>query len=945
MAEKIAPKTSVQKLASTSKSLIISVVSKLKLNLYHMKKSLPNSLKGSYMSQNNDPKLALVEKIRQVIRNQSYPTDIAEIKENIKILKEKSEFNLANKFLTKIRENLQNQRLSQPALTGQEWWQAETAKNEVWAVHQLALCIYKNEEIPARKRLEQAISLLEEVGLRDDSNKNTETLCLGGAVYKIKWQQFGQIEDLYESLAFYRAAFERNPQQDMGYGGINAAFILDILADRASRIAHRSNTSSEEASRLKEKSDTLRQQIIATVPTWIEQDQSIIEEYRFWHLLTLAEAHFGLKEYQEAGEWLKKADVTNADNWKKQTLFMQLRHLAYLQGIAPPKETDNPVDWDPAWKALAIIVGEKNAQRALTSGSGTVGLALSGGGFRASFFHLGVLARLAEMDALRTVAAISTVSGGSILGAHYYLEVQNLLQTKADYEITREDYIKIVRRVQENFLAGVQTNIKMQTFASLKDNWDFFSRKKDYSRSHRLGEFYEAMLYQKIGENSNHSEPRCMPELLIQPEGVADVESFKPKFCNWERHAKAPALILNSSSLNSGHNWQFTANSMGEPPGHILGEIDINRRYRRIYYDNAPTDELKKYRLGYAVAASACVPGMFEPLTITGLYQDRTVRLVDGGVHDNQGIAGLLSEGCTRILCSDACGQMEDVLQPPDTPTGVLLRTTSILQDRVREAEYQDLRSRLDSHALDGLFFVHTRKELEDDPLNWIGCEDSRSVASNSNHQTSYGIDRDLQEKIATMRTDLDTFTEVEAYALMASGYQITKREFELLQQQHRKEGKSGTWGNYDIDASGVDWPFRPLEPLMAMKRETNKQSEDLHHQLKIAREVFSKAWYLIPQYKIAAIVTGVIAVIGVVFFAALAWSTTISVGVMIISVVLSMIAMAVPLLHWLMPASRFRLIFKTSITLVGYIVAKIHLKYVNEKFLKRGQLERLLKL
>ncbi|TXI20529.1 MAG: hypothetical protein E6Q62_01235 [Nitrosomonas sp.] len=401
-----------------------------------------------------------------------------------------------------------------------------------------------------------------------------------------------------------------------------------------------------------------------------------------------------------------------------------------------------------------------------------------------------------------------------------------------------------------------------------------------------------------------------------------------------------PALILNSSSLNSGHNWQFTANSMGEPPGHILGEIDINRRYRRVYYDDAPTDELKKYRLGYAVAASACVPGMFEPLTITGLYENRTVRLVDGGVHDNQGVAGLLSEGCTRILCSDACGQMGDVLQPSDTPTGVLLRTTSILQDRVREAEYQDLRSRLDSHA-----GVNTRKELEDDPLNWIGCEDPRSAASKSSNQTSYGIDRDLQEKIAAMRTDLDTFTEVEAYALMASGYQITKREFELLQQQHRKEGRPGTWGNYDIDAAGADWRFRQLEPLMAMKQETNKQSEDLHHQLEIAREVFSKAWHLIPQYKIAAILTGVIAVISIVFFAALAWNTTVSVGAMIIFAVLSIIAMAVPILHWLMPASRFRLIFKTSITLLGYMVAKIHLKYVNEKFLKRGELKRLLKL
>ena len=46
-----------------------------------------------------------------------------------------------------------------------------------------------------------------------------------------------------------------------------------------------------------------------------------------------------------------------------------------------------------------------------------LGLALSGGGFRASLFHIGVLARMAELDLLRHVGVLSTVSGGSIIGA------------------------------------------------------------------------------------------------------------------------------------------------------------------------------------------------------------------------------------------------------------------------------------------------------------------------------------------------------------------------------------------------------------------------------------------------------------------------------------------------------------------------------------------------
>ena len=54
-----------------------------------------------------------------------------------------------------------------------------------------------------------------------------------------------------------------------------------------------------------------------------------------------------------------------------------------------------------------------------------LGLALSGGGHRAAFFHIGVLAKLAELGLLRPVQVISTVSGGSIIGALYYLHARD----------------------------------------------------------------------------------------------------------------------------------------------------------------------------------------------------------------------------------------------------------------------------------------------------------------------------------------------------------------------------------------------------------------------------------------------------------------------------------------------------------------------------------------
>ena len=80
-----------------------------------------------------------------------------------------------------------------------------------------------------------------------------------------------------------------------------------------------------------------------------------------------------------------------------------------------------------------------------------LGLALSGGGHRAAFFHIGVLARLAELGLLRPIQVISTVSGGSIVGALYYLHVKNLLETKTDAEITDADYVELVREVEREY--------------------------------------------------------------------------------------------------------------------------------------------------------------------------------------------------------------------------------------------------------------------------------------------------------------------------------------------------------------------------------------------------------------------------------------------------------------------------------------------------------------
>lgn len=68
-----------------------------------------------------------------------------------------------------------------------------------------------------------------------------------------------------------------------------------------------------------------------------------------------------------------------------------------------------------------------------------IGLALSGGGFRAAAFHLGVLRKLKELGLLSAIDLLSCVSGGSIAGAHLALNwgKPDVLDTLDNYLATR----------------------------------------------------------------------------------------------------------------------------------------------------------------------------------------------------------------------------------------------------------------------------------------------------------------------------------------------------------------------------------------------------------------------------------------------------------------------------------------------------------------------------
>jgi len=82
-----------------------------------------------------------------------------------------------------------------------------------------------------------------------------------------------------------------------------------------------------------------------------------------------------------------------------------------------------------------------------------LGLALAGGGFRASLFHVGVLRRMAELDLLRYVEVLSTVSGGSIVGALYILMLKEQLDGNGN--LSCKQYVDLVQNLEKILVRGI----------------------------------------------------------------------------------------------------------------------------------------------------------------------------------------------------------------------------------------------------------------------------------------------------------------------------------------------------------------------------------------------------------------------------------------------------------------------------------------------------------
>lgn len=653
-------------------------------------------------------------------------------------LRDSDHISLARRVLERLRtQHCLSDMVPSPGAVSQDWCREH------------AMLTSKDNELHAANRHDQALAILAAAfNLQDSAFDDPETLGIAGGICKRRWNDLGQQHDLVRAAQFYERG-ARGPLGQDAYVQINAAFVADLLA-----------ASGDQPQQNSAKASQLRQRIVNELPATGD----------WWNVASRAEALFGLGRYGEAAAVLTQAKDKPAP-WKLETTSRQLAHIAHLREPRPLEV--------PEIKAFfeALLPGASTAARSLIVGK--VGLALSGGGFRASLFHLGLLARLAELNVLRHIDVLSCVSGGSIVGACYWLMLRRRMLQKEP--LKHQDYLALVRDLIAHFQQAVTTNprqyIQQSKPAIL---WRFLRGSKGALNPERTAEVLTQRFYKPLLDATSTIH---MSDLAFVPAdhdaALTGSPDFNPGKHNWLRANKVPALIVNATTVNTGHAWQFTTTWMGESTWAIHEAADSVPRLEWNYYNAAAGWQIE---LGRAVAASASVPFIFEPLQLqaAGGYRGGIkVHLVDGGVHDNQGTVSLLASDCNVLLVSDASGQLMLEDAPPSGLRNLLpyaRRSMDTLMERVRLAGYADLAARLRSGLLRGLMFLHMKEGLDADVLRLTSSQESYNLQREP--LSPSGIRKDFQKVIAELRTDLNAFTPDEMCALMACGYQMASKGF-----------------------------------------------------------------------------------------------------------------------------------------------------------------------
>lgn len=303
-----------------------------------------------------------------------------------------------------------------------------------------------------------------------------------------------------------------------------------------------------------------------------------------------------------------------------------------------------------------------------------IALALSGGGFRATLFHLGVLARLAEEDLLEKVTYLSTVSGGSLCAGLVFAQNNFTWPTSAGYKN------QVLPRVREVLLKkDLKAELIKHVLTHLLEIAD--------TRADDLSELMQDLWGVKIALKDLPPTPRWMINTTCYETGK-----------NWrfERFRMGDYLFGYSYDTNVPLSDALAA-SAGFPG--LIGALAFPAaKYKWFKYKTGQQDTQAIDEHDSRQRKTAPVSPAFSP-----------VHLWDGGVYDNHGLEGLHDfihgwrEGIDFLIVSDASGKPKP--EPYRAGVKALERiVTGIMMDQVRSLRARAIMERILNHEDRGAF-------------------------------------------------------------------------------------------------------------------------------------------------------------------------------------------------------------------------------------------------
>ncbi len=378
-----------------------------------------------------------------------------------------------------------------------------------------------------------------------------------------------------------------------------------------------------------------------------------------------------------------------------------------------------------------------------------IGLALSGGGFRATLFHLGAVAALRDIHVtlpvdsdqsscsslLSCTSSIASVSGGSILAAHLGLR-WNHYSSLSDEEFSTAA-TQIIKAVQYDIRGRIVRRLPICVLTLLLStvlSWitafiprlQRHAKRIHWSRTDLLRFYYDMLLFGNHTNNDLCSHPR---------------------------------LLLTATCLSKASLWHF-----GDRNITVAARVQSHSEQQHV---SAYAD--CKIRLSTVVAASSAMPAFFPPIHLTGkdlgwndpkdkldTFDADGELLSDGGVFDNLGIRSLVSdlsqeEAYDVLIRSDATGTLtRSWMERSSGLISTPIRATDVVMSRVHDLERERFKCKYSASCIEISIGDHVKK------------------------QSGPHLSTSEQGNVKYIRTDLDRFSDTEARALILHGYNVT---------------------------------------------------------------------------------------------------------------------------------------------------------------------------